>query len=288
MANLFSGLEHFGLGNLSEMKVFDKEKKEREKGEADKKKVEVKEEDLLFDKTFICKACNKEFKSKMIRTGKVKLLEQDMDLRPKYQHVDSLKYDAIVCPHCGFAALNRFFNYLTDSQAKLIKTNISAKFKGLKETGGALTYDEAMLRHKLALLNAVVKHAKSSEKAYICLKLAWLCRGKSETLPEDIKDLEVIRKELAEREKEYIAHAYEGFQESFSKEPFPICGMDENTLTYLCADLARQLGKYDDALRMVGRVITARGVNDRIKSKGIEMKEMIKKEKEKLEKSSNQ
>lgn len=286
MANLFSGLEHFGLGNLSEMKIFDKEKDA--KTEAEKKKVEVKEEDFLFDKTFICKACDKEFKSKMVRTGKVKLLEQDTDLRPKYQHVDSLKYDAVVCPYCGFAALNRFFNYLTDSQAKLIKANISAKFKGLKEAGGALSYDEAMLRHKLVLINAIVKHAKSSEKAYICLKLAWLCRGKSETLPADTKDLETVKKTLAEQEKEYIANAYEGFNESFAKEPFPICGMDENTLTYLCADLARQLGKYDDALRLVGRVITARGASDRIKSKGIEMKEMIKKEKEKLEKNSNQ
>lgn len=286
MANLFSGLEHFGLGNLSEMKIFDKEKDA--KAEAEKKKVEVKEEDFLFDKTFICKACDKEFKSKMVRTGKVKLLEQDTDLRPKYQHVDSLKYDAVVCPYCGFAALNRFFNYLTDSQAKLIKANISAKFKGLKEAGGALSYDEAMLRHKLVLINAIVKHAKSSEKAYICLKLAWLCRGKSETLPEDTKDLEAVKKVLAEQEKEYIANAYEGFNESFAKESFPICGMDENTLTYLCADLARQLGKYDDALRLVGRVITARGASDRIKSKGIEMKDRIKKEKEKLEKNSNQ
>lgn len=286
MANLFSGLEHFGLGNLSEMKIFDKEKDA--KAEAEKKKVEIKEEDFLFDKTFICKACDKEFKSKMVRTGKVKLLEQDTDLRPKYQHVDSLKYDAVVCPYCGFAALNRFFNYLTDSQAKLIKTNISAKFKGLKETEGALSYDEAMLRHKLVLINAIVKHAKSSEKAYVCLKLAWLCRGKSETLPKDTKDLEAVKKVLAEQEKEYIANAYEGFNESFAKEPFPICGMDENTLTYLCADLARQLGKYDDALRLVGRVITARGASDRIKSKGIEMKDRIKKEKEKLEKNSNQ
>lgn len=286
MANLFSGLEHFGLGNLSGVKIFEQESSDRTG--VDKKKVEVKETDLLFDKTFVCKVCDKSFKSKMVRTGKVKLLEQDSDLRPKYQYVDCLKYDAVVCPYCGFAALNRFFNFLTDAQTKLIKTNICAQFKGLKETGEVLTYDEAILRHKLALLNAVVKHAKASEKAYICLKLAWLCRGKSETLPEDTKDLEKVKKELVEQELEYISNAYEGFQESFSKEPFPICGMDENTITYLSADLARKLGKYDEALRMIGRVVTARGVSDRIKSKGIEMKDLIKKEKEKLEKNSNQ
>ena len=85
MANLFSGLESLGLGNLSGMKLF--ENKEKEKAEAAKaanQPVEVKEADLLFDKSFTCKVCDKEFKSKMVRTGKVKLIGSDNDLRPKY------------------------------------------------------------------------------------------------------------------------------------------------------------------------------------------------------------
>ena len=279
MANIFSGLESLGLGNLSEMKLFEhKEKEKVETKQSTSQPVEVKESDLLFDKSFVCKVCDKEFKSKMVRTGKVKLIGSDNDLRPKYQHVDSLKYDAIVCPHCGYAALNRFYNYMTDTQAKLIKINISANFKGLKEGEDILTYDEAITRHKLALVNAVVKHAKASEKAYICLKLGWLCRGKAETLSEDTPNLESVKKELAAQEKDYIANAYEGFMEAFSKEPFPMCGMDETTLTYLTADLARQTGKYDDALRMIARVITARDANERIKSKARDMKDLIKEE----------
>ncbi len=275
MANLFSGLESLGLGNLSEMKLF--EHKEKEKPEAKKaaEPVEIKEEDLLFDKHFTCKVCDKEFKSKMVRTGKVKLIGSDNDLRPKYQHVDSLKYDAIVCPYCGYAALNRFFNYMTDTQARLIKANISANFRGLKEGENILTYDEAITRHKLALVNEVVKHAKASEKAYTCLKLAWLCRGKAETLPENTPNMEEVKKQLSAQEKEYITNAYEGFMEAFSKEPFPMCGMDELTMTYLTADLARQIGKYDDALRMIARVLTARDANERIKSKARDMKELI-------------
>lgn len=283
MANLFSGLESLGLGNLSEMQLF--ENKEKQKAAAGKpaEPVEIKEADLIFEKTFTCKVCDKEFKSKMVRTGKVKLIGQDNDLRPRYQYVDSLKYDAVVCPNCGFAALNRFFNYMTDTQARLIKENISSKFSGLKEGSEILTYDEAITRHKLALVNAVVKRAKASEKAYTCLKLAWLYRGKAESLPADTPDIETVKKELAATEKEYIANAYEGFMDAFSKEPFPMCGMDETTMTYLAADLARQLGKYDEALRMIARVLTSKNVGDRIKQKTLDMKELIREEKAKAE-----
>ena len=280
MANLFSGLEDLGLGNLSGMQLF--EKKE-EKAKASEGPKEVKEEDLIFEKTFTCKVCDKEFKTKMVRAGKAKLLAQDSDLRPRYQGVDSLKYDAVVCPHCGFAALNRFFNYMTDAQAKLIRANISANFKGIKEGEGIVTYDEAIMRHKLVLVNSVVKRAKASEKAYTCLKLAWLLRGKSETLPAETPNMEEVKKQLAEMEKEYISNAYEGFMDAFSKEQFPMCGMDETTITYLVADLGRQIGKYDEALRMVARVLMSKNVGDRIKQKTVELKELIREEKAKAE-----
>ena len=285
MANLFSGLESLGLSNLSGMKLFENKEKEKEQAKKTVEQPEVKEADLLFEKTFTCKVCDQEFKSKMVRTGKVKLIGSDNDLRPKYQYVDSLKYDAIVCPNCGYAALNRFFNYMTDTQAKLIKENISANFKGLKEGEDILTYDEAITRHKLALVNAVVKHAKASEKAYTCLKLGWLLRGKAETLPEDTPNKEEVKKQLAAQEKEYMANAYEGFMEAFSKEPFPMCGMDETTMTYLTADLARQIGKYDEALRMIARVLTSRDVNERIKSRARDMKDLIRAESGKSEAS---
>ena len=60
MANLFSGLESLGLGNLSEMKLFEhKEKETADAKQAAAQPAEVKEEDLLFDKHFICKVCVK-------------------------------------------------------------------------------------------------------------------------------------------------------------------------------------------------------------------------------------
>lgn len=282
--SLFSGLEKFGLGKLEKMEVFEEDAKKKAAG-TDKKteKPKITEEDLLFDKTFTCPVCDEEFHSKMIRTGKVKLLSADTDLRPKYQLVDSLKYDALVCPNCGYAALSRFFKFMMPAQAKLIRENISKNFSGLAPTGNIYTYDDAIARHQLALANAVVKKAKTSEKAYTCLKMAWLYRGKAESLPSDTPDYDKVIKELQSSEKELLENAYDGFLAAFSKEAFPMCGMDELTVTYLVADLARRIGKYDESSRWISKVLSSRQANERIKNRARDIKEMLNQDREKAE-----
>ncbi len=282
MANLFSGLEKFGLGKLEKkLEVYEEESKTKGKDQGDDAAAPaVTEEDLLFDKTFVCPVCDEEFRSKMIRTGKVRLLSADTDLRPKYQVVDCLKYDALVCPRCGYAALSRFFKFMLSAQAKLIRENISVNFEGLPPVDNVYTYDDAIARHQLALANAIVKKAKSSEKAYICLKMAWLYRGKAETLPEDTPDREKVLQELKEEEQELLENAYEGFESAFSKEAFPMCGMDEITVTYLVAELARRVGKYEESSRWISRVLTSRTANERIKNKAREIKEMLNSQKD--------
>lgn len=275
MANLFSGLEAFGLGNLSGMNVYDEKEKKDTKKSVEEAKPEFSEEDVIFDKTHTCPVCDTEFKSKMVKAGKIKLLSLDSDLRPKYQYTDPLKYDAIVCPSCGYAALNRFFSYVTSTQAGLVKKNITAAFQGLKSTGSIFSYDDAITRHKLALLNAIIKKAKTSERAYTCLKTAWLIRGKAESLPENTPEYKNVMEALEKEELEFISKAYDGFEEAFSKETFPMCGMDEHTITLLVADLARRIGKYDESGRFISKVLIARDANERIKAKAREIKELI-------------
>lgn len=281
--SLFSGLEKFGLGKLEKMEVFEEDTKKKAGSGEKAEKPKVTEEDLLFDKTFTCPVCDEEFHSKMIRTGKVKLLSADTDLRPKYQLVDSLKYDALVCPNCGYAALSRFFKFMMPAQAKLIRENISKNFSGLAPTGNIYTYDDAIARHQLALANAVVKKAKTSEKAYTCLKMAWLYRGKAESLPSDTPDYDNVIKELKKSEKELLENAYDGFLSAFSKEAFPMCGMDELTVTYLVADLARRIGKYEESSRWISKVLASRQANERIKNRAREIKELLNKDREKAE-----
>lgn len=283
--SLFSNLGQFGLGKLEKMEVFDEgTKKDADNGESVEKKPAVMEEDLLFDKGFNCPVCDEEFNSKMVRTGKVKLLSADTDLRPKYQLVDSLKYDALVCPKCGYASLSRFFKFMLPAQAKMIRENISSNFKGIETSGNTYSYDDAIARHQLALANAVVKKAKDSEKAYTCLKIAWLYRGKAEHLPKDTENYNQIIKELKEQEVELLDNACEGFLSAYSKESFPMCGMDELTVTYLVADLCRRTGRFDDAARWISKVLTSRTANERIKNKARDIKELLEQDRAKAEK----
>jgi uncharacterized protein (DUF2225 family) len=279
LANLFSGLEAFGLGNLSGMDVYEAKEKEAVKGTVQSEKDAFSEEDVIFDKTFNCPVCDSEFKTKTVKSGKVKLQSLNTDLRPIYQNMDPLKYDAIVCPKCGFAALNRFFKYVTSAQATLVKTNISASFRGLKEFGNIFTYDDAIARHKLALVNSIVKKAKTSEKAYTCLKTAWVIRGKAENLSKELPDYKQQLEALAKEELDFLLKAYDGFDEAFSKESFPLCGMDEITITLLMAELARRVGKYDDSSRWISRVLISKDANERIKEKARDIKELLRENK---------
>jgi len=275
LANLFSGLEAFGLGNLSGIDIYEEKEKDSSNKQEEEEKPSFSEEDAIFDKTFTCPVCDKEFKSKMVKSGKVKLMTLDTDLRPIYQGMDPLKYDAIVCPNCGFAALNRFFKYVTGAQAGLIKKNISVAFRGISESGNVFSYDDAIVRHKLALVNAIVKKAKTSERAYTCLKLAWLLRGKAENLSKRQLDYKKLIEDMAAEELDFLTKAYVGFEESFSKEQFPLCGMDENTVTLMMAELARRVGKYDECSRWISKVLISRDANERIKQKARDIKEMM-------------
>lgn len=274
MGNLFSGLEEFGLKKLENVNLYEKEKTNKAKNGAEQEHV-FTEAEVLFDKTYTCPVCDKEFKVKTVKTGKAQLVSADTDLRPKYSKLDSLKYDAILCPYCGYAALNRFFNYMTSAQAKLIKAQISSNYKAKEFEGDSYPYEEAINRHKMALVNAIVKKAKDSEKAYTCLKLGWLYRGQAEALDQSASDYKKKKQEIDALEAECMQNAYDGFMSAFSKESFPMCGMDEHTTTYLVADLARRCGKYEDASRWLSKVLTARDASSRIKEKAREIKELL-------------
>ena len=180
---ILSGLGDLGLGNLEGMDIFESEEKEAKK-KAAAEPVKVEEKDLIYDRSFTCPVCEKEFTAKVMKSGKAKLLGSDSDLRAKYEGIDAVKYDVEMCPCCGYSALSRYFVKLSPAQVKLIKEKVSNNVNISAYNGETYSYEHAMERYKLALVCAVVRHAKASEKAYICLKSAWLMRGYQENLME--------------------------------------------------------------------------------------------------------
>lgn len=271
---LLSGLAQFGLGGLENMKVYDEAEKV-EKEEADKPVAKtVREQEFLFDKSCSCPVCGRDFKTRTVRTGRVRLNGSDQDLRPRYEPIDALKYDIIMCPHCGYTALSRFFQNITPQQAKNIQNMISIHFIAQKEQKEIYTYDDALERCRLALANAVVKRAKAGEKAYICLKTAWILRGKGEHLDQNLPDYEAQRKRCGEEENEFLRNAMDGFLTARQSETPPICGLDQSTVDYLIAVAAMRFEQYEMAGRLVATILQSTA-NPRMKDRARDLKEVV-------------
>ena len=124
------------------------------------------EAQYLFDKRVTCAICDKEFKNKVVKTGKARFLGTDEDLRPKYSNLDTIKYDVYMCPYCGYASVSREFENVTPKQRLLLKAEVCNHQFGKNNVTkdiGYYNYDMAIARYKRALLIAVKKPSKISE-----------------------------------------------------------------------------------------------------------------------------
>ena len=268
---LLSSLRDLGFDSDG-IEVFSKKKETIEKNGSETPR-EIREEDFLLGKKTVCPCCDENFPTLTVRAGKVKSIGQDDDLRPLYENIDPVKYDAIVCPKCGYAALSRFFAITMPTQRKKIREEITPKFKGMQCGENAYSYDEAITRYKMVLLCDIVGMGKNSRKAYTCLKLAWVIRGKLEKEGSSLDTF--VKKELEEEEQDCLKKAYEGFSMAFTSESFPMCGMDEISLSYLMATLAFKLGEYRQSMQYLSTLLGNGSVSPRIKNKAIDLKEKI-------------
>ena len=282
MDNLLSGLGKFGLDEGAANNLFEDANvvtKQNADGSTSKEIAPPKEEDFLLLKAVRCPICDGTFRTIQIKSGRTKRKEPDMDLRPRFEYIDTNKYDITTCPQCGFTAINRYFGHLSSLQTKMIKEGVCEKFKTpptqeITEIK-TYTYDEAIELFKLALYTSVVKKASNSEKAYACLKISWLLRGKMEELAVD---KEKNKEAIIATQKEYAsfyAQAFEGFVKAMSSENYPMCGMDQSTVDLLIAAMAFNLGKYDYSSRFVSSLIVSRTAGGNIKKRAHELKEKL-------------
>lgn len=277
--NFLSGLEKFGLDISKGKRLFEDEEDKNDK-KAESQKVEEEriptEEDFLLDKKVQCKVCDKTFIMKMVKNGRVRRMEPDMDLRPRFQYIDTLKYDLASCPYCGYTAMNRYFDHISTAQIKLIKDEITAKFKPTAtKSEDMYSYDAVIDRYKLSLMNTIVKRGKASERAYTCLKISWLLRGKIEGMPDGTEEEKKAVAACRQEAEEFYQQAYEGFVMACSKEMFPICGMEQSTMDYLLAYMSFHFKKYEVASKYLASVISSHGASRKMKDMALDLKEQI-------------
>lgn len=276
--NLFSGLEQFGFKpDKNKTELYADDKKEKKKTEVKPKlQRELEEHEFLFTKKIRCTVCQKVFDTKMVKNARIKRLQPDFDLRPNFENIDTLKYDVSSCPFCGYSAMNRYFEHLTKGQINLVKENICINFISSKEPEPeTFDYDQAIARYKLALYNSVVKRAKTSEKAYTCLKISWLYRSKLEELGEGSPEEKAAKEECQKAQEEFYKEAYDGFQKALASEDFPMCGMDTFTMDYMMAAMSMHFKEYSYASKSLSNIITSQIADRRIKDKALELKEQV-------------
>lgn len=291
---LFDGLSRFGMkgdineevGNTLFMTAREKEQLKMKGAKTDEliddglteeeRRIQI-EKSHLIKRNISCKCCDKIFPTLTPRGSRIRRMEPDKDLRPRCKDFDTLKYNVYHCPYCGYTSIARIFPSLSTRARKAVEQKICSQFKPEKPMDDKefFTYDEAIDWHKLALFTEVIKDGKASDKAYICLLLGWLYRGKKEELElQEKADAKEIQK-CRDSEMECLEQAFEGFNKAFSVEMAPYAGMDELTAEYLLASLAVELGKYDAAARSVSHIIISRTASNRIKDKARMLKEEI-------------
>lgn len=277
--NLLSSLEKYGFSADTELDItkdhrHPEPEKKKKKKPAEKK---LEEKDYLVKRHITCPVCDHKFDNLSVRGSLTRRLEPDFDLRPRYENIDTLKYDITLCPRCGYAAMSRFFEPLTNAQIGRLTAQVQAKFHSLPEDEKeSYTYREAIDRYKLALVSAMVKYAKISEKSMICLRIAWLIRDEIKEMTENLPDEMQSVKDSAKQEMDgFYRQAYEGFVQAVSKETPPFCGMNSNTIMFLITNMAMYFRDYKVASKYIYDMIGSKSTSARMKARYVELKDQL-------------
>ena len=228
--------------------------------------MEQKNEELkerLYDKSYTCPICNKNFKAKQIKKGKTIFVEMDLGLRGKFKPIMPDYYYVIMCDNCGYTAVAKTFDKTNGKHIKAIQKNINKNYHP-KNYPEVYTADIAIDRYKIALYFAHIKQSDISEKAYIAQKIAFIYG--------DINN--------KEGELEYNTHAYNWYSEAYIEEKFPIMDMEENQFLYNLAYLAYKIGNKDEAKKTLGKLIIKKDISNVLKEKIEEFRDILRNDEE--------
>ena len=274
--NLLSGLEKFGIKSDGQLDITDDGIEKKDNGQmqsAVKKSIDdLEEKDLVLQKSVQCPICDHKFKVLQVKSAKAKRIGADSDTRPHYQNIDPLKYEVIVCPHCGYAAMNKYFVHVSATQMRWIKDAVTKNFTPLSDDVPEIyTADEAVDRYKLALVSAMAKHARLSEKSLICLRIAWIRRDQVKEMA-NANAVEVgKKKQITEEYEGFYRQAYDGYTKAYSTET----GLNGTAIEFLLANMAIHFKEYNTAAKLISNLLGNPNTNPRVKDRCLDLKDII-------------
>ncbi len=192
--------------------------------------------DIFYTAEKTCAICDQKFSVTRVR-NRLSMLKQDSDFCTYYKEVNPYYYAIWVCPHCGYAAQDNYFEE-PPFNAATIKNFLSGREVKVN-FGGQRTRQDAITTYKLAVYFADMADALPSRQAGLYLKLAWLYREGG----------------LPDEETAMLDQAREYYEKAFLKEKIPIGNMSQITLEYLIGELLRRTGRLAEALNYLSKVV---------------------------------
>lgn len=192
--------------------------------------------DILYTVEKSCVMCDKKFTVTKVR-NRLSMLKQDSDFCTYYKEANPYYYSIWVCPHCGYAAQDTYFEEPPANMAA-VKTFLAGRDVKVNFCGQR-TRQDAVTTYKLAIFFADMAGTLPSRQASLYLKLAWLYREGG----------------LPDEEKAMLDQAREHYEKAFLKERTPIGNMSQITLEYLIGELLRRTGRLPEALNYLAKVV---------------------------------
>ena len=193
--------------------------------------------DPLYQVEKTCPICEQNFKLTKTR-GQIAAESTDTDFCTHFKELNPYYYTIWVCPNCGFAAHEERFFTLLEGARQNLKTFLTGREVKL-DLSGPRSWEQAVTSYKLAIYYAGMVGLPASHIASLELRLAWLYREKA-----------MVAEEMA-----VLDRAVKNYEAAFMREQTPIGTLTEVTLSYIIGELLRRVGRYDEALSYLGRVV---------------------------------
>lgn len=187
----------------------------------------------LYDKGFNCPVCSNAFKSKKMKSSKIKVKKLHPDFYTEYAGENPNHYAILVCPKCGYAGFEKDFSDITPANRQRITEKVSANWKP-RDFGQNRTIDQAIESYKLAFLSCSLTECGNATLAKITLRLMWLYRESGDK----------------ENESRFRQTALKYFTKSYEEDRFDEENKSELLqIMFMAAELSRQCDLYQDAIK---------------------------------------